>query len=146
MSDAHWHNYAPIVNTVTFDGKAVGPGIKTLHIGANIDDNENYPESRIVLAVRGLFELSMTPEQSRDLRAQLELAERDVVAAVPSLKPTVSADEDDHAPLGLTYAECEQAAWNHGIDLKCGLCASVFYTGMGVPSGNHDQGCRTKTR
>ena len=91
MSYEHWNNYAPIVNTVTFDGKAAGPRINTLHIGANCSASENYPQSRIVMAVRGLFELGMTPEQSRDLRAQLELAERDVVAAVPSLKPSDTA-------------------------------------------------------
>lgn len=30
---------------------------------------------------------------------------------------------------GLTYEECAQAAANFGIDLKCGACASIFYTG-----------------
>jgi hypothetical protein len=90
MSYENWRKYESIEYLVTFNRNGAGPAIETLHIGANLGASENYPESRIVLAVRGLFELGLTPDQSRALRAQLELAERDVVAAVPSLKPSVA--------------------------------------------------------
>lgn len=43
---------------------------------------------------------------------------------------------------GLTYAECEAAARNWGIDLTCGECASIFYTGHS--SASHDVGCKTE--
>lgn len=42
---------------------------------------------------------------------------------------------------GLTYEQCDQAAANFGIDMKCGSCASIFYTGFGGYS--HDAACKT---
>lgn len=42
---------------------------------------------------------------------------------------------------GLTHDECHQAAANFGIDLTCGECASVFYTGHS--SADHGDDCKT---
>lgn len=43
---------------------------------------------------------------------------------------------------GLAQAECVVAAENVGVDITCGHCAAIFYTGWGVEP--HDDSCRTK--
>lgn len=41
----------------------------------------------------------------------------------------------------LTLEEIEAACKNIGVDLKCGHCAAIFFTGMGA--SGHDLGCKT---
>jgi hypothetical protein len=44
----------------------------------------------------------------------------------------------------LTYDDLVLAAANVGVDLRCGRCACVFYTGGGYPGPPpHDPGCAT---
>ena len=47
----------------------------------------------------------------------------------------------------LTYDELVLAARNVGVDLGCGRCACVFYTGSAYPGPPaHDPGCATAAR
>ena len=45
-------------------------------------------------------------------------------------------------PEGFSFEKLVQACRNIGYDLTCGHCATVFFTGVGVP-GSHEPQCST---
>lgn len=44
---------------------------------------------------------------------------------------------DERGGMGLAYAEMKQACRNVGVDLDCGACAAVFYTGLAMVGDEH---------
>lgn len=79
MSDfKHWKNYAPIERVAMFDDAGAGPEFARLQVTANLHPSEAYPETRITIHLGGLASCALTVEQSAELRATLEAAERDV--------------------------------------------------------------------
>jgi hypothetical protein len=87
MTD-HWRIYTPIDDVTTFGAAGDGPVTRRLNITANAHLSQLYPERRIALGVVGIGLVSLTPEQSADLRVQLERAERDIGAAAAPLTAT----------------------------------------------------------
>jgi hypothetical protein len=82
MTD-HWRIYQPIDDVTTYGAAGDGPIPRRLNITANTHQSALYPERRIALGMVGIGLVSLTPEQSVTLRAQLERAELDIGAARP---------------------------------------------------------------
>lgn len=74
----HWKVYAPIERVVMFDSTGAGPSLERLQVTANLHPSDAYPECRISVHLGSLASGSLTVEQSAELRALLEAAERDV--------------------------------------------------------------------
>lgn len=83
-----WRIYQPIDDVTTFGAAGDGPIPRRLNITANTHQSQLYPEHRIALGVVGIGLVSLTPEQSATLRAQLEQAELDIGAARPAQTAT----------------------------------------------------------
>jgi hypothetical protein len=78
----HWKNYDPIPNVVGFDERGDGPHIDPLSVTANCSSSPNWPVCRIALHLGRLAIGALSVEQSAQLRAILERAERDVIAGM----------------------------------------------------------------
>lgn len=89
----HWKNYEPLDNVVGFDARGAGPHIGQLSVTANCSSNPNYPECRIVVHLGKLASGALTVEQSAQLRAILERAERDVAAGMQLAPRTATGAE-----------------------------------------------------
>jgi hypothetical protein len=92
MND-HWRVYESISDVSTFDANNAGPTQAAMQVIANVAEQTTYPEARIGVLVNGLGSVCVTVEQSAVLRAQLEQAERDVVAGRPA---AAVSDEEVH--------------------------------------------------
>ncbi len=69
-----------------------------------------------------------------------QMAQR-VVDALEAARTRIADLETVRPPGSLTREECEQAARHWGIDIRCGRCAGIFYTGHSV--GEHEHTCAT---
>lgn len=78
----HWRNYEPIELVAMFDAHGAGPRLERLQVTANCSTSSAYPECRIVVHLGSLASGALTLEQSAELRARLERAERDVRAGL----------------------------------------------------------------
>lgn len=75
---SHWKVYEPINEVVGFNEHGAGPHIGPISVTANCSPDPAYPECRIAVNVGSLASAALTLEQSAQLRAILEGAERDV--------------------------------------------------------------------
>lgn len=86
----HWRNYE-LENVVTFDKTGAGPTIDRLMVIANVSPAQAYPPCRIIIGALGLGSVSLTAEQSAELRELLARAEDDVSLSVPEVTPPATA-------------------------------------------------------
>ena len=81
-----WRVYPPIDDVMTFGAIGEGPVLRRVNVTAM----RIRGDRRIRIVTVGVGLLSLTPEQSAELRLQLEQAERDILAGVEQDPPEVS--------------------------------------------------------
>jgi hypothetical protein len=93
----HWKNYEPIEGVMMFDSAGAGPSSEHVSVTANCSSSDTYPECRIAVHFGRLASGALTVEQSAQLRAYLEQAERDVAAG--RAKGTQSPEDEQAAAI-----------------------------------------------
>lgn len=121
------------------------PGLRTTMKG----DTANAVIHLVALAAKQL-EVKLAPVSKWHLNAtqvgndiRVEIWASDAVIDSSNNTEGESSNDEGERRLMMSYDDMVRACTNIGYDLKCGACAAIFFTGIGLPKDRHDDRCKS---